>query len=47
MNVGAPVRANGCSKLRFGRNVSAGSSRRIVNGALRTVSNTALPMSRT
>ena len=47
MNVGAPVRANGCSKLRFGRNVSAGSSRRMVNGALRTVSNTALPMSRT
>src|SRR5262245_58175006 len=47
MNVGDPVRAKGCSKLRFGLNVSAGSLRRIVNGALRTVSNTALPMSRT
>ena len=47
MKVGAPVRTNGCSKLRFGRKVSAGSLRRIVNGALRTVSNTAFPMSRT
>jgi hypothetical protein len=47
MNVGDPVRAKGCSKLRFGLKVSAGSLRRIVNGALRTVSNTAFPMSRT